>query len=616
MSTADLNAADLNAADLNAADLNTALSRTLVDEWVRAGVSLAAVSPGSRSTPLALALAGDSRLDVQVFLDERSASFFALGAAKASGRPVVLLCTSGTAAAEFHPGVLEAFHARVPLVVCTADRPPELRDTGAGQAVDQLKLYGDAVRWFAEVGAPSPADAGGPYWRSIAARAVAAASGPPAGPVHLNLAFREPLVPTGADVALPPGRADGAPWVTSSAHPPRPHPDDIEQLALLVAGTPRGVVVAGWGAGVDPVSVERFSATAGWPVLADPISGVRQGPNAVSTYDAMLRSAPVARSLRPDVVLRLGAPLTGKTVTSWLDPSVPQLVVDPDGAWLDPLRASAGRIVADPTALLDAVSLYLLDRGDPARARSFWLGSWLQAEAATRRVVDGLLDGWPEPFEGRVARDLVAALPGGATLVVGSSMPVRDVESFARPRAGLRFLSNRGVNGIDGFVSTVLGVAATVGDREGPVVALCGDLTFLHDAGGLLGATRRGLDATFVVVDNDGGGIFSFLPQARSEAGPGMGGHFETLFGTPQGVDLAALAGVHGMAAERVTKAGDLLPALDRALAAGGVRLVIVPTDRVDNADRHRRVWEAASIPGAAGEGGGVTRRPIGGGSA
>lgn len=569
-------------------DLNTSFARTLVDEWARGGVRVAAVSPGSRSTPLALALAADGRIDVHVFLDERSASFFALGAAKASRCPTVVLCTSGTAAAEFHPAVLEAFHARVPLVVCTADRPPELRDTGAGQTVDQLKLYGDAVRWFAEVGAPSEADAGSPYWRSTAARSVAAASGPPAGPVHLNLAFREPLVPTGGDVVVPPGRDGGAPWVASAARRPHPDPADVDALASLVAAEPRGAIVAGWGAGVDPGAVERLAAAASWPVLADPISGVRQGPNAVSTYDAVLRSPGAARSLRPDVVLRLGAPLTAKVATSWLDPSVRQILVDPDGAWLDPDRAAAERIVADPTALLDAVS----SRG-PARPRSSWLASWRQAEAAARRAIDRLLDSWAEPFEGRVARDLVAGLPSGSTLAVGSSMPVRDVESFARPRAGVRFLANRGVNGIDGFVSTVLGAAAVSPGH--PVVALCGDLTFLHDSGGLLGAARRDLSATFVVIDNDGGGIFSFLPQARA----GLGDAFETLFGTPQGVDLVELAVLHGLAAERVTKADELPPAVDRAIAAGGVRLVVVTTDRADNVERHREVWAAAAIPGA-----------------
>ena len=570
-------------------DLNAALARTLVDEWARGGVTVAAVSPGSRSTPLALALAADGRIEVHVFLDERSASFFALGAARASGRPAVVLCTSGTAAAEFHAAVLEAFHGRVPLIVCTADRPPELRDTGAGQAVDQLKLYGDAVRWFAEVGAPSAADADGPYWRSVASRSVAAATGPPAGPVHLNLAFREPLLPTGAEVPVPPGRADGAPWVASAARLAQPGEADVDRLAFLVAAETRGAILVGWGAAVNPEAVERFSAAARWPVLADPLSGCRQGPYAVSTYDALLRSPAVAMSLRPDVVVRFGAALTGKAGASWLDASVHQVLVDPDGAWLDPNRASAERIVADPTALLDAV----VARG-PARSQSFWLASWLQAEAAARRGLDRLLDSWVDPFEGRVARDLVAGLPSGATLVVGSSMPVRDVESFARPRTGVRFLSNRGVNGIDGFVSTVLGAAAAT--DSGPVVALCGDLTFLHDAGGLLGAVRRGVDATFVVLDNDGGGIFNFLPQA----GAGLSDHFEILFGTPQGVDLPRLAAVHDIASELVTKADELVPAVDRAVAAGGVRLVVVPTDRVDNVARHRQAWEAVSIPGGA----------------
>jgi len=562
-------------------DLNAALARTLVDEWARAGVRTAAVSPGSRSTPLALALAGDERIEVHVFLDERSGSFFALGAAKATGRPSVVACTSGTAAAEFHPAVLEAFHARVPLIVCTADRPPELRDTGAGQAVDQLKLYGDSLRWFAEVGAPSPADAEGPYWRSVGARAVAAANGPPAGPVHLNLAFREPLVPTGAQVDLPVGREDGAPWVVSNARLPRPDTADVDRLAFLVAAETRGVVLVGWGAGVDPEAVERFSAAARWPVLADPVSGARQGPHAVSMYDAILRSPGPARSLRPDVAIRLGAPLTGRPGSSWLDASVRQILVDPDGAWLDPHRASAERIVADPTALLAAVTA----RG-PARTQSFWMSSWLSAEKAARRSLDALFDSWTEPFEGRVARDLVAGLPEGATLVVGSSMPVRDVESFAAPRRGVRFLSNRGVNGIDGFVSTVLGAAVA----GGAVVALCGDLTFLHDSGGLLGAGRRGIDATFVVLDNDGGGIFNFLPQAG-------GSHFETLFATPHGIDLGALGAVHGVVTERVTQADDLMPAVGRAIAAGGVRLVLVPTDRADNVTRHRQAFEAVSIP-------------------
>ena len=289
-------------------------------------------------------------------------------------------------------------------------------------------------------------------------------------------------------------------------------------------------------------------------------------------------------------MLRLGAAPTSKPLTAWLGPEVPQLLVDPDAAWLDPGRGVADRIVVDAAPLLDALARAL----EPAPERDgAWLRSWRAAEQAARAALDDLLDGWEALFEGRVARDTVDVLPNGATLVVASSMPVRDVEAFARPRAGVRFLANRGVNGIDGFVSTVLGAATA---SSGPTVALLGDLCLLHDANGLLGAADRGVDATFVVLDNDGGGIFSFLPQAE------LPDHFELLFGTPHGVDLAALASMHGLPAQRVEKAGDVVPAVEAAIAAGGVRLVIVPTERADNVTRHREAWAAvaAALDGSA----------------
>jgi 2-succinyl-5-enolpyruvyl-6-hydroxy-3-cyclohexene-1-carboxylate synthase len=287
----------------------------------------------------------------------------------------------------------------------------------------------------------------------------------------------------------------------------------------------------------------------------------------------------------PDLVVRVGAPLTNKVATGWLGPDVPQLLVDPDGDWLDPRHAACERVAVEGCALLAAVTHRLAGEGhDPGGG---WIGSWESAEVAARTAIDDLVDSWDEPFEGRIARDVVAAGPDGGTLVVASSMPVRDVESFAAARDGLRIVANRGVNGIDGFVSTVLGTAA---GARGPVVGLVGDLCFLHDANGLLGARDRGVDATFVVVDNDGGGIFSFLPQA--EAVPE---HFETLFGTPQGVDLAALAAVHGVPVEPVDKAVDLVPALDAAVRAGGVRVVLVGTDRATNVVRHREVWAAVA---------------------
>jgi len=556
-------------------------ARTLVDELARAGLTDACLAPGSRSAPLALALAEHPGITVHVHLDERSAAFFALGAAKRSGRPVAVVCTSGTAAANLHPAVLEADQARTPLLVLTADRPPELRGTGANQATDQLKLYGSAVRWFCEVGVPADDPAAGRYWRSLASRAVAEAAGAPAGPVHLNLAFAEPLVPSGPGGDPAPGRPDGAPWTVAPPPLRAADPRDVAPLAEAVRANPRGLLVAGWGVDLDPAVVDGFAAASGWPVLADPLSGARRGPAAISAYDGLVRAPGFAAAHRPTLVVRVGAAPTSKALTRWLDESVPQVLVDPGGGWLDPGRAASRRLTADPSALLAAVTARLDGPGDG------WLGEWLEADRLAREAIDGLLDDWAEPFEGRVARDLVAWMPDGGTLVVGSSMPVRDVDAFAAPREGLRFVANRGLSGIDGFVATALGVAAAGPE---PVAALCGDLTLLHDASSLLGAAGRPRGVVLVVCDNDGGGIFSFLPQARLPAEL-----FEPLFGTPHGLDLTALAAAARVPATVVEKAAGLVPALDAALAGGGTRLVVVRGDRAANLARHRAVTEAVA---------------------
>lgn len=553
---------------------------TLVDEWVRGGVRHAVVSPGSRSTPLALALAADTRLALHVHLDERSAAFVALGVGLATGVPAVLLCTSGTAAANLHPAVVEAHQARVPLLVCTADRPPELQGFGAPQTIDQTRLFGASVRWFAEPGPADPSHAG--TWRSLAARALAEATGAPPGPVHLNLGFRDPLVAEPGP--LPAGRPDGRPWHVRAA-PSEPDLDTAEALAGALAGR-RGVLVAGAGADDDAPAVAALAEALGWPVLADPRSGCRvPGAATVAAADALLRHRPFADAHRPDVVLRLGAPPASKVVGEWVrDSGADHVVVERDGAWLDPDRLACELVAGRPGAWAGALADAL---GTTAPvADGAWMGSWASAEAAAQQVFDLHLGGG-QVSDPAIARAVAAALPPGSTLVVSSSMPVRDLEWYAAPREGLRVLANRGANGIDGVTSTAVGVA-TAG---GPTALLTGDLAFLHDANGLLRVADRGVDLTVVVVDNRGGAIFSFLPQRALLPHD----RFEELFGTPQDVSLSALAEVHAVAATTIGGLAELAPAVAAHVGSPGVHVVVVPTDRAATVEVHDAIHAAVA---------------------
>jgi 2-succinyl-5-enolpyruvyl-6-hydroxy-3-cyclohexene-1-carboxylate synthase len=569
-------------------DVTTSFARTLVDEWVRNGITAAVVSPGSRNTPLTLALVRDGRMRVDVVLDERSAGFRGLGIGLASGRPAIVCCTSGTAAVNLHPAVVEAHHARVPLLVCTADRPAELRDWGAGQTIDQAHLFGGAVRWFHDPGAPEVAGTASETngrWRALAARAVAEAQGPPAGPVHLNLPFREPLVPTGSPLLDAPGRAPGGPWIRSTAPRVDPDPSEVDRLTTLVRDEPNGALVAGWGAGVSASVAQAFARAAGWPVIADPLSQLRTGSHAISTYEGLLRVESFAGAHRPELVVRIGAPVTSKIANAAFD-GVPTVLVDPDAAWLDPQHTASERVRADGNALLAAVTAGL----GATRGSAAWADEWIDAEQRARRALDTVLDE-SVACEGRIARDVSASISDGGALVVASSLPVRALEWSMAPRAGVSVLANRGANGIDGFVSTALGIA---GAHDGPVVALCGDLCFLHDTnglldGGVLGGGRHDgsgrVPATFVVVDNSGGGIFAYLPQHDLA-------EFEPLFATPQSVDLVAVARAHGVRAERVDCAalGGLLREEPDA-----TRVLVVPVDRVTAQRQHARAWEAVA---------------------
>jgi 2-succinyl-5-enolpyruvyl-6-hydroxy-3-cyclohexene-1-carboxylate synthase len=568
--------------------------RAFVDELVRCGMRAACTSPGSRSTPLVLSLVRERRLATTSHLDERCAGFFALGYAKASGLPVAIACTSGTAAANFAPAVIEAHEARVPLLVLTADRPPELRDLGAGQTIDQVKLYGSAAKWYLEVD-EHPATAARVRWlRQLACRAFWTALDGRPGPVHLNFSLREPLV---LDERLPAddgGRADGRPWVTRPRVRPQP---DRRLLDDALRKAERPLLVAGREER-DPLlgpALAAFAERFGIPLLAEPLSGARRGGAAVAHYNALLRDSAWAAAHAPDLVLRVGDLPTSKPLRLWLHglEEARQIAFDPENAWQDPAGAVETIAGVDPRAALEAVAADLtppsgtstMAAANLAAANRAWLEDWMGADRSAAAAIAGSLGA--ELSEPWVAAELGARLPAGATLVVASSMPVRDVETFFPMREDPpRVLANRGANGIDGTVSTAFGAAAA---GDGPVVLLIGDVALAHDVGGLLAASRLGLRLTIVLLHNDGGGIFHFLPVARE------GDDFVEHVATPHGLDFAHAAALYGCAFERAADPDGFRSALDRALGADRTAIVEVRTDREDNVAVHRRIWEAVA---------------------
>lgn len=555
-----------------------ALATVLVDEMVRNGMTQACLGPGSRSTPLALAFDARPEIKLHVSVDERSAAFVALGLAKATGVPAAVFTTSGTATANLYPAVIEASHAQVPMIVLTADRPPELRDTGAGQTIDQIKMYGDAVRWFVEVGVGEARAESVGYWRSLACRAFAASRWPVAGPVHLNLAFRNPLIPLADEAGFPhplDGRPGGVPWTLETHSPLEASEEDLQRLQAEIQGTERGVIAVGTGLH-DPAPILETARRSAWPVLAEATSNVRTGPPAIAAFEALLRQPAFAAAHRPDLVIRVGNLGTSPSLAALLDASVRQISID-SGAWLDPARSLSWMVRADPNRLFSRLA-----RQIAPKPGSGWLAGWSEADAKAGEAIDGLLDdhGVTEP---RIARDVARCLPNGSVLYVASSMPIRDLDWFMRTRSGIEILANRGANGIDGFVSSVLGAALA---QSGPVVGLCGDLSFLHDQNGLLLASQAPVHAVFVVVNNDGGGIFSFLPQAGQ---PG----FERLFGTPHGLDLSRLAATYKCGYRLIHDPSELAPAVLQAVGLGGVQIVEARTDRDLNVAVHKLIWES-----------------------
>jgi 2-succinyl-5-enolpyruvyl-6-hydroxy-3-cyclohexene-1-carboxylate synthase len=535
---------------------------TLIDQWIRDGVVTAMIAPGSRSTPMALAIADRPELRIEVFHDERSAAFAALGVGLASGVPAVALCTSGTAATHFHAAVVEADLSDVPMLLVTADRPPELRDVGAPQTIDQTKLFGSAVRWFHDPGVAAFEAAH--TWRAVARRAFEAAAGMGAGPVHLNLPFREPLVARPGE--LPP------PYLG-------PVIADVTMVRLgtlaLELDRERGIIVAGRGVD-DPAAVAALAAATGWPVLADPRSNCRGLGGTVSCFDAMLRHEGFAAAHLPEVVIHLGEPPASKVLALWLgDAGGTQVRVSAATGVIDPAHAITHTIGAP----VGAFCRRLADELRRGRG-SDWSSQWLNAQQQVIEAWSVAGGSSPPLTEPGVAR-AVSLFDGVA--VVASSMPIRDVEWFGAPDQRARVLSNRGANGIDGTIATAIGVATAVAR---PVVVLLGDVALLHDQSSLAALGRRAVDVRIIVVDNDGGGIFSFLAQAESLASD----RFEQLFGTPHGTDICALAAAHGLPAASTSSSIELESWLRRP----GPWLVRVPSSRDGNVAVHRRLNELA----------------------
>jgi 2-succinyl-5-enolpyruvyl-6-hydroxy-3-cyclohexene-1-carboxylate synthase len=626
-----------------------------VDELARCGMRAACTSPGSRCTPLLLTLARERRLRCHSHIDERCAGFFALGLAKASGLPVTITCTSGTAVAELLPAVVEAYEARVPLIVLSADRPPELRELGAGQTIDQLKIFGDFAKWFFEVGTHEATSERVRWMRTLACRAWWTALEGRPGVVHLNFPLREPLVCDELPEAPGEGRADGRPYVSRTAHGrgtdsgrgrdsrvSSTPSSTANRLLELIAAHPKGVLVAGRHERQTPLgqAAARFCELVGWPLLADPLSGARRGGAAIAHYDVLLRESLFADGHLPDLVLRVGDLPVSKPLRTWLASlgDTPQVALDPEGSWQDPASVLSDSLAVEPAAALSQLTGLLedaapttsssstptgsndaperADRGDGLESATGesdrdWLASWRGADERAAEAILGVLasSGCSEPS---VAAELGVLLPEEAILFVASSMPVRDIESFWPVRSDPpRVLCNRGANGIDGTVASAFGAAAA---GRGPVVLLIGDVALAYDISALLAAQRLDLKLTIVLLNNEGGGIFDFLPVSGSamartaarrteerdvavqESGDATATDLYTQhIATPTGLDFAQAAALYRLSHESVDDVAGFRAALERALPARGSALIEVRTQRAKNVELHQRAWSVVA---------------------
>ncbi|MFA1821998.1 2-succinyl-5-enolpyruvyl-6-hydroxy-3-cyclohexene-1-carboxylic-acid synthase [Virgibacillus oceani] len=569
---------------MNHTEVLTRYTANFIDELTKNGVTDVVISPGSRSTPLALPVAENDYLNEWVIIDERSAAFFALGMAKKTKRPVAIICSSGTAAANYFPAIIEAHYSRVPLVVLTADRPHELRDVGAPQAIEQIKLYGEYVKWFQEMAIPEATSEMLSYVRSKAARAVYMATEGNPGPIHLNFPFREPL---SLDFSLEniwkaPYNKPYSPAVEGKK---QLNYQQLEGLLQQLDGRKKGIFVCGPQVNEDfAESITALADKWGWPVLADPLSQLRSGShvkeNIIESYDAILRNEEIREELKPDVIIRFGAMPVSKPYLFFVKQhkSVQQFIVENDTGYREPAGNSTEFIFADAALLCKDLAAVK----QSVHRDNYWLKKWRRMNQIAKNEL--LKKDAEEITEGEAVRGLLAIIPDNSSIYVGNSMAVRDLDTFfLTNEKNLSVLANRGANGIDGMVSSGLGAAAA----GSPVTLVLGDLSFFHDMNGLMAAKHYNLNITILVVNNNGGGIFSFLPQAKDPK------HFETLFGTPLDIDFKEAVSMYGGEYAEAKTEEELKAVLKESYQFNGLSVVEVKTDRTENIAWHKEKWQS-----------------------
>ncbi len=568
-------------------DSMTSYIAAFVDELVRAGVQDVIISPGSRSTPFAILMEEHPEMKTFIHVDERSAAFFGLGIAKAKRKPVALLCTSGTAAANYFPAIVEAYYSRVPLIVITADRPHELRDVGAPQAIDQNQLYGIHAKWFVDMALPEESTDMVRYVRTMAGRAAGKALSSPAGPVHLNFPLREPLVPDiNKSDLFSNGRNIHTKHVNVMVGKPSLSEEEFDRIGQFVETKTKGIIVCGDHLDEEFAhNVTKLAEKLNFPILADPLSQLRSGKHSsayiIESYDTFLKNEEFVKSYSPEMVIRFGAMPVSKSLLLYLKKhtNAMQIVIDGDGGWREPTLSATEMIYCDEKEFCKGLVSVITER-----ASTPWLEDWLKINSATQNLLASFSDN--KLFEGRVIKELQELLPQESTLFVGNSMPIRDLDTFfSTTNKNIRILANRGANGIDGVVSTALGVSV----EQTNTVLLIGDLSFYHDLNGLLAAKMYDLDLTIVLINNDGGGIFSFLPQSKEEK------HFEKLFGTPIGLQYSQVVKMYEGTFISVDTWEEFSKVVKKSFDDKGLSVIEIQTNRLENVQMHRNLYNRVS---------------------